>query len=298
MKILIKDENTFIILINYKIDDYGNLRFYKKEGNKYILKHEIKNEKLVSDIIFDKSKTKLFCISKGFIKVFKEDDKGNYSKIKEINIPEFNTLSNINGPFEDHGFDAYGYNNRMLLLEDKNILIVKEQKKLSFLNISDNYKLYKIYKEDNKDHSDIFSIDKSNENKIIVINDLIKYSDILSIDRYDEDKIIAICNLSSLKVISINENKVLKYIKDFNEEKDFNFRIIKTYLEKNIIILGGTYFEQKTYSGAIIQILRLDNLEIIQTIKLPQYEWLNGIYILKNGLIATIFTSGIKLWSI
>ena len=202
-------------------------------------------------------------------------------------------MSNINGPFEDHGFDAYGYNNRMLLLEDKNILIVKEQKKLSFLNISDNYKLYKIYKENNKDHSDIFSIDKSNENKIIVINDLIKYSDILSIDRYDEDKIIAICNLSSLKVISINENKVLKYIKDFNEEKDFNFRIIKTYLEKNIIILGGTYFEQKTYSGAIIQILRLDNLEIIQTIKLPQYEWLNGIYILKNGLIATIFT-----WSI
>jgi len=91
---------------------------------------------------------------------------------------------------------------------------------------------------------------------------------------------------------------VLKYIKDFNEEKDFNFRIIKTYLEKNIIILGGTYFDPKTYSGAIIQILRLDNLEIIQTIKLPQYEWLNGIYILKNGLIATIFTSGVKLWSI
>ena len=39
-------------------------------------------------------------------------------------------MSNINGPFEDHGFDAYGYNNRMLLLEDKNILIIKGTNKI------------------------------------------------------------------------------------------------------------------------------------------------------------------------
>lgn len=265
IKILIKDENNFIILTNYVCNDYGNLLFYKKEGKNYILKNEVKNEKLVSDIIFDKSKTKLFCISHGFIKVFKEDENGYYSKIKEINVPEFHSLSNNNG----------GYYNKMLLLEDKNVLIVMEQEKLSFLNISENYKLYKVYKENSKNHSDIFSI-----------------------DRYDEDKIIAICNLRSLKVISINENKVIKYIKEINEEKDFEFRILKTYPEKKIIILGGTYSTPKTCLGAIIQILRLDNFEIIQTIKLPEYEWLNEIYILDNGLIATIFTSGVKLWSI
>ena len=265
IKILIKDENNFIILTNYVCNDYGNLLFYKKEGKNYILKNEVKNEKLVSDIIFDKSKTKLFCISKGFIKVFKEDENGYYSKIKEINVPEFHSLSNNNG----------GYYNKMLLLEDKNVLIVMEQEKLSFLNISENYKLYKVYKENSKNHSDIFSI-----------------------DRYDEDKIIAICNLRSLKVISINENKVIKYIKEINEEKDFEFRILKTYPEKKIIILGGTYSTPKTCLGAIIQILRLDNFEIIQTIKLPEYEWLNEIYILDNGFIATIFTSGVKLWSI
>ena len=119
IKILIKDENNFIILTNYVCNDYGNLLFYKKEGKNYILKNEVKNEKLVSDIIFDKSKTKLFCISHGFIKVFKEDENGYYSKIKEINVPEFHSLSNNNG----------GYYNKMLLLEDKNVLIVMEQEK-------------------------------------------------------------------------------------------------------------------------------------------------------------------------
>jgi len=100
MKILIKDENNFIILTNYVCNDYGNLLFYKKEGKNYVLKNEVKNEKLVSDIIFDKSKTKLFGISQGFIKVFKEDNNGNYSKIKEISVPEFKPISNINRPLK------------------------------------------------------------------------------------------------------------------------------------------------------------------------------------------------------
>ena len=161
---------------------------------------------------FDNSKAKLYFISKGFIKIFKDVDNGNFSKIKEITVPEFHSLNNI-GPFEVDSFDAYGCNNKTLYLEVKIILIVKEENSLSFFNISENYKLINIYKENNID------------------------SYILSIDRYDEDKIIAICNFKSLKVISINENKILKYVEEINKEKYFEFRIIKTYREKNIIIL-------------------------------------------------------------
>ena len=77
MKILIKDEDNFIMLTNY-----GSLRFYKKEDKNYIFKNEIINEKLVSDMVFDNPKNKLFCIAKGFIKVFQDIGNSNYSKIK------------------------------------------------------------------------------------------------------------------------------------------------------------------------------------------------------------------------
>ena len=114
------------------------------------IKKRVKNEKLVSDMTFDNSKTKLFCISKGFIKIFKDVDNGNFSKIKEITVPEFHSLNNI-GPFEVDSFDAYGCNNKTLYLEVKIILIVKEENSLSFFNISENYKLINIYKENNID---------------------------------------------------------------------------------------------------------------------------------------------------
>ena len=267
MKILIKDENNFIILTNY-----GTLKFYKKEGENYLFKSETKNEKLVSDMSFDNSKNKLFCIAKGFIKVFEDNNNnGNYSKIKEITVPEFLHFHNYWNYFDEYGYDGNG--NRILLLEDKNILIVKEERKLSFFNISENYKLYKVYEEN-------------------------IFSNILAIDRYDEDNIIIISHYRTLKVISINENEAIKNVKEINKEKDFSFCILKTILEKNIIILGGEHRVPRSYLNAIIQILRLDNLEIIQTIKASEYFWRNEIYILKNDLIATIFDEGLKLWNI
>ena len=263
VKILIKDENNFILLA-----EWGIIKFYKKEGKNFIFKNEIKIKKLVSDITFDKSKEKLFSFSQGFIKIFQDINNDSFSEIKEITAPELPLLVHVYGPYDNYG-DEY---NKILLLEDKNILIVKEQNSISFFNISENYKLINIYKE-----KDIFS-------------------DIISIDRYDEGTIIGIYNFNSLKVISINGNKVLKYVKEINKEK-IELRIIKTYPEKNIIILGGTLYIPNSYI-AIIQILRLDNLEIIQTIKLPQYYWILGIYFLKNDLIATIFDKGVRLWNI
>ena len=183
-------------------------------------------------------------------------------------------MDNNNNPWDgEHEFEAEGYNNKILLLEDKNILIVKELKSISFFNISDNYKLINIYKE----------------------NELLNY--LFSIDRYDEDKIIVIFNLTSLKVISIKENKVVKFVKEINKEKYVDFHIIRAYPEKNIIILGGSY--SIPYSlGVIIQVLRLDNFETIQIIKIPEHYWINGIYLLKKDLIATIFNLGVKLWNI
>ena len=80
IKILI-NENNFILFTNY-----GSHKFYKKEDKNYIFKNEIKDENLVSDMTFDNSKTKIFSLAEGFIKIFKEDDNGNYSKIKEIKI--------------------------------------------------------------------------------------------------------------------------------------------------------------------------------------------------------------------
>ena len=266
---MIKDEDNFIILTNY-----GSLRFYKKEDKNYIFKNEIINEKLVSDMVFDNSKNTLFCIAEGFIKVFQDIGNGNYSKIKEINVPEFKNLFNNNNPLDgEPGFEAGGYNNKILLFEDKNILIVKELNSISFFNISDNYKLINIYKE--------------NELK----------NNLFSIDRYDEDKIIVIFNLKSLKVISLKENKVVKFVKEINKEKYVDFRIIRTYPEKNIIILGGSYGILNSL-GVIIQVLRLDNFETIQIIKIPEHNWINGIYLLKKDLIATIFHFCIKLWNI
>ena len=200
---MIKDENNFIILINY-----GSLRLYKKENKNYIFKNEIKDEKLISDMTFDNSKTKIFSLAKGFIKIFKEANNGNYSKINEIKVPEFQFLSNINGDFEEHGFEAHGYNNRILLFEDKNIVIVKETRSIWYFNISENYRIINIYKE----------------------NELFK--DLLSIHRYYEDKVIVIYETKSLKVISITENKVLKLVKEINKEKYVHFRIIKAYREK------------------------------------------------------------------
>ena len=63
---------------------------------------------------------------------------------------------------------AHKYNNKILLLEDKNILIVKEKYSLWFFNISENYRLINIYKEKYV-FSDFISIDRYNEDKIILI---------------------------------------------------------------------------------------------------------------------------------
>ena len=158
----------------------------------------------------------------------------------------------------------------LLLLEDKNILIVKGQNSIWFFNVSENYRLLNFYEENER------------------------FSEFPSIDGCDEDKIISIYNGECLKVISMTENKVLKMVKAIYKLDYNNFRRIKVIREKNIIILGGKY--DHIYS--IIQILRLDNLETIQTIKLPKYESFPRIYLLKNDLVATTFGSGLKLWYI
>ena len=252
INIKIIDENNFILITNY-----GNLNLYTKENNLFILKKEniIKNEK-ISSIVFDANKN-IFALSNDSFKIFKKNKDENYIMSKKIIIPNM------------IGRQIYAYNNadEILLLEDKNIIIIKQSNSIKFFK-------------------------KENNNDYILINQH-EEKNIHSMERFDEDKLIVIFDYNNLKIISIYENKVFNNIKT-----DFGTNLVKYYKEKGIILLGTTYQINRGVYWSRITVVRNDNFEIIQTIEEEQNDFLKGIFILKNGFIGAYYYKGIKIWRI
>ena len=252
ISIEIIDENNFILITNY-----GSLNLYTKQNGIFILKKEnlISNEK-ISRIAFD-SKRNIYALSNDSFKIFNKNKDDNYTMSKKVMIPNMTTRK----------IYEYLRGDNILLLEDKNIIIVKQSNSILFYKIENNVSCKLIY---------IFE-----EKKIHLI------------ERFEEDKLIVFYGEVNLKIISIYENKVYKNIKI---EKGRS--VLKYYKEKGIIILGTTFKISNGVYWSRIKVLRSDNFEVLQTIEEEKNDFMNGIFILNNGLIGAYFFGGIKIWRI
>ena len=144
--------------------------------------------------------------------------------------------------------------NSILLLENKNILIGCEIKEILFFN-SNNYNLlFKLKDAGCWKWNAMCQID---DNRIIVggINVL-------------------------MKVISINEKKIIKTIDNM-----FICYGICVIENRGIFLTGGWSFK--------INIFRNDNYECIQSIDNAHYTWIRGIIELNNNIIASYSDDGI-----
>ena len=192
IRIRVKDDNNFMISTTE-----GNIKLYTKKGKDFILKDEIKDYNILI-ILFDAIKETLFALSNNSLIFFKENKNGNYYLANNI------SLSNL----ENYNLLMRKAHDDMLLLEDKNILIVKQYNDIKFYDMSNNCKLIYIFKD----------------------------KDIISIERFGENKLLVISNYNILKIISIYENKIFNKLKTYFELTD-----VKYVKEKDVIILGGAY---------------------------------------------------------
>lgn len=249
ISIEIINENYFILIINN-----GNLNLYKKENGIFNFKKEIIKNENISRITLD-SNGNIYSLSNDSIKILERIDFENYILKKKITIP--NMISR----------NIYSYNNadNILLLEDKNILILKQTNSIRFFDISKNYSI--IYKFEEKR--------------------------INSIERFGEDKLIALCNSNNLKVISIYENKVFNNIKT-----EIESNLVKYNKAKDLIILGTTDEINRGVYWSKIKFLRSNNFDVIKIIENNENNFLNGIFILKDDIIAASFYKGIKMWKL
>ena len=249
ISIEIINENYFILIINN-----GNLNLYKKENGIFNFKKEIIKNENISRITLD-SNGNIYSLSNDSIKILERIDFENYILKKKITIP--NMISR----------NIYSYNNadNILLLEDKNILILKQTNSIRFFDISKNYSI--IYKFEEKR--------------------------INSIERFGEDKLIALCNSNNLKVISIYENKVFNNIKT-----EIESNLVKYNKAKDLIILGTTDEINRGVYWSKIKFLRSDNFDVIKIIDNNENNFLNGIFILKHDIIGASFYKGIKMWKL
>jgi len=258
IKIAIKDDNNFIFSTTE-----GNIKFYTKKENDFILKNEIKDFD-ISTISFDSKKEKLFALSNDSLIIFEENNNGDYlikNKIPLSNLENYNLL------FRKAKDD-------MLFLEDKNILIVKQINDIKFYDMKNNFKLINIFKDKN----------------------------ILSVERFGDDKLIIIGDYNILKIISIYENKIfneikinfeltdVKYIKDkgiivlggaveisdrhmriseaqFQILKGNNFELIQSISEEKLYSVYGINILQNgdiaVYYGDLLQIWNLKKIKYI-----------------------------------
>lgn len=157
----------------------------------------------------------------------------------------------------------------MLILEDKNILIVKQYNDIKFFDMKNNFKLIFIFTDKN----------------------------IISIERFGEDKLLVIGDYNILKVISIYENKIFNKVKTNFELTDVTD--VKYIKEKGVIILGGAYEISDRHMRICqsqIQILKNDNMEIIQNIREEKYYSVYGISVLNNGNIAIYHGDFLQFW--
>ena len=157
----------------------------------------------------------------------------------------------------------------LTLFEDKNILISKEIIGLQFYDIKQNYKLIESLKE----------------------------RSIHELERIGDDKFILYHN-NSLKILSIKERKVVKTVKI-----GFEAYSIKYCKEKGVILVGGIQRKEKGEDIGELYIMNSDNFELIKSIENIHGNRIRGIFILKNGLIATYGDDRdkgypIKIWSL
>ena len=159
-KIEVKDENNFAIYAND-----GTLQLYNKEGDNYVLKHNIEKEE-ITDVVFD-SKGKIITCSRdkySAMKIFDLNEKGEYKPIKTI---------------------IYSYNFNSLLLEDKYLLIARDLKTIDFYDIVENYKLIHSMNE-----KSVHRLERLGDDKIIAYhNNTLK---IISIKQYKVIKTVEI----------------------------------------------------------------------------------------------------------
>ena len=104
--------------------------------------------------------------------------------------------------------------------------------------------------------------------------------------RIDEDKIIINGNdCTSLKIISLSQNKIVREIKDL-----FYCNGICLIEKKGIFLVGGVSQD--------IKIFRSDNYECLKTIKNTHLDDINGFCKLNNNTIVSYgYDKNIKIWS-
>ena len=252
IRIRVKDDNNFMISTTE-----GNIKLYTKKGKDFILKDEIKDYN-ISIILFDAIKETLFALSNNSLILFKDNKNGKYYLANNISLSDLKNYNLLMRKVHDD----------MLLLEDKNILIVKQYNDIKFYDMSNNCKLIYIFKD----------------------------KDIISIERFGEDKLLVIGNYNILKIISIYENKIFNKLKTYFELTD-----VKYIKEKDVIILGGAYEISDRHMRlcqSYIQILKGDNLELIQNIREDKYYTIYGINVLKNGNIAIYHGDVLQFWKL
>ena len=255
IKLIIKDDNNFIICTSY-----GSIKFYTKINGEFIFKNEIKDLDL-TNLYLTSNKDKLFALSNNTLYIFEENNDKDFIIKKNI------YLSNIEN--ENIITELFGQNNTdLMILEDKNILIVKQVNSIKFYNMTKNYELINTFKD--------------------------KY--IIGMERFEDDKLLIICNHNYFKIISIYENKLFYTIKTDIEVAD-----VKYHKDKDMIIVGGTYtvntrLVHLCYSK--IQIYRNDNFLLVKEIKDKQYYNIEEINILSNGNLAICYGGAATFWNI
>ena len=151
----------------------------------------------------------------------------------------------------------------LLLLDNKNILISSGLDGTKFWDLKDIKKVNLIKNFDNAICCYSNALEKIDENKIIIGGNETK----------------------KLKVISVNEKKVIKEI-----NLSFSCYGIKTIKNKGLFLVGGT-------SNNIL-IFNNDNFECIHVIQDAHFKNIFGFIELKNGLIASFaYDSIINIWS-
>ena len=255
IKLIIKDDNNFIICTSY-----GSIKFYTKINGEFIFKNEIKDLDL-TNIYLTSNKDKLFALSNNTLYIFEENNDKDFIIKKNI------YLSNIEN--ENIITELFGQNNTdLMILEDKNILIVKQVNSIKFYNMTKNYELIYTFKD--------------------------KY--IVGMERFEDDKLLIICDFNYFKIISIYENKVYNSIKT-----DFELVDVKYHKDKGIILLGGAFEVSDRHMRIChskIQIYRYDNFELIKDIKDEQYYTVDEINILSNGNVAICYGKAATFWNI
>ena len=154
------------------------------------------------------------------------------------------------------------YNNHSIrsiyMLEDKNILIASGFDGTKFWNLN-------------------------NFNMIFSINDANIYNYSETIKRIDCDRII-LSNNNILKIISINEKKILKEIN--NEFGCFSILVLQN---KGLFFTGGFSNDIKIY--------KCDNYECVDIEKNCHNNFIKGFYQLDNFIISYSYDRCIKIWS-